>query len=119
MMRILLIALLGFAAYKGYQHLQRPSVSVEPLLDRPYLVVYGRESCSVTRRTLRDLNDARVRYRFESVDDDAVADVLHERMRGMGLDTRRYYLPVVDLNNTITVRPENEQLIRNAKALSL
>lgn len=82
-------------------------------------MVYGRESCSVTRRTLRDLNDARVRYRFESVDDAAVADVLHERMRGMGIDTRRYHLPVVDLNNSMTVRPESEQLIRSAKALSL
>lgn len=119
MMRLLLIALLAFAAYKGYQHLQRPTATVEPLRDRPYLVVYGRESCSVTRRTLRDLNDAGVRYRFESVDDDAVADVLHERMQGMGINTRRYNLPVVDLNNAITVRPDNEQLIRSAKALSL
>lgn len=119
MMRFLLIALLAFAGYKGYQHLQRPTVTVEPLSDRPYLVVYGRESCSITRRTMRDLNDARVRYRFESVDDAAVADVLHARMEGMGIDTRRYFLPVVDLNNTITVRPDNEQLIRSAKALSL
>lgn len=119
MMRFLFIALLAFGAYKGYQHLQRPTVTVEPLSDRPYLVVYGRESCSVTQRTLRDLNDASVRYRFQSVDDDAVADVLHERMRGMGIDTRRYPLPVVDLNNTITVRPDNEQLVRSAKALSL
>jgi len=49
------------------------------------------------------------------VDTPAVADLLHRRMQNAGLEVRRYLLPVVDLNNRITVHPNNGELVAQAR----
>ncbi|HYQ38462.1 MAG TPA: hypothetical protein VER09_05930 [Pseudomonas sp.] len=112
---LLLLALCG-AGYKAWQHFAQPARETNaPLYAEPYLAVYGRDSCGYTQATLRQLNQAGIRYRFQSVDDPAVADLLHRRMRNAGLEVRSYLLPVVDLNNAITVHPDNGALLAQAR----
>lgn len=114
MKNIIILLLLVVGGYKAWGVLNKPSV--EPLHDEPYLAVYGRDSCGFTRQTIRALQQAGIRFEYMSVDDPAVADVLHSRMMAMGLEVRRYLLPVVDLNNAISTRPDNAQLVANARA---
>lgn len=109
---ILLLALCG-GGYKAWEHFSRESNA--PLHAEPYLAVYGRDACGYTQATLRDLRQAGIRYQYHSVDEPAVADLLHRRMQNAGLEVRRYLLPVVDLNNRITVHPDNDELVAQAR----
>ncbi|MNZ53433.1 hypothetical protein D3C78_713110 [compost metagenome] len=112
---ILLVALLG-GGYQAWEHFSRaPRETNAPLHAEPYLAVYGRDSCGFTQATLRQLNQAGIRYQYHSVDEPAVADLLHRRMQNAGLEVRRYLLPVVDLNNRITVHPDNDELVAQAR----
>lgn len=107
---LLLLALCG-GAYQGWQHFNQPVAATNaPLHAEPYLAVYGRDTCGYTQDTLRELNQAGIRYRYHSV-----ADLLHQRMQNAGLEVRRYLLPVVDLNNTLTVHPDNRELVAQAR----
>lgn len=112
---LLLLALCG-GAYQGWQHFNQPVAATNaPLHAAPYLAVYGRDSCGNTQATLRDLRQAGIAFEYHSVDDPAVADLLHQRMQNAGLEVRRYLLPVVDLNNTLTVHPDNGELVAQAR----
>lgn len=68
---------------------------------------------------MRKLKAAGVSFEFQIVDDQKVAKQLHARMVSSGIDTRRYLLPVVDLNNHFETRPDNAELISSARALAL
>lgn len=107
--QLLLVALFGFAAVKVWNHYQ--TTSVAPLYATPYVAVYGRDSCSITQRMLKDLRTQNIRYEYHRVDDTAVANTLHERMNSAGISTRRYNLPVVDVSGHIEVRPPAEQVV--------
>ncbi len=117
MKNVVLLLLVGVGLFKGYQHYKM--ASVPPLHETPYVAVYGRDTCGFTQATLARLDEAGVVYEYFDVDDPSVASVLHERMRGQGVSTRRYLLPVVDVNNEIEVRPDNDDLVGEAKALNL
>ena len=118
MRNLLLLLALCSGAYQTWQHFTQAAAERNaPLYVEPYLTVYGRESCGYTQATLRRLNQAGIRYRFQSVDDPEVADLLHRRMHNASLDPRRYLLPVVDLNNRISVHPDNDALLAQARQL--
>lgn len=113
---ILLLALCG-GGYKAWEHFSRESNA--PLHAEPYLAVYGRDACGYTQTTLRQLDQAGIRYQYHSVDSPAVAERLHPRMQNAGLNVVRYNLPVVDLNNALAVRPDNGELLAQARELAL
>jgi hypothetical protein len=52
-----------------------------------------------------------------TVDDRATVNELHTRMKPSGLDTSYYLLPVVDVNDSLSIRPENDELVTRAKAV--
>jgi len=113
--KLLLVALFAAGGYKAWTHFT--AQQLKPLHDHPYVVVYGRESCGFTQSTMNELKRARIDFEFGDVDDSAVADELHSRMEIAGLDTSYYLLPVVDLNNELTIRPQNRELVGQAKLL--
>jgi hypothetical protein len=84
---------------------------VEALYEEPYIVVYGRDSCGWTQKFLKELETRGIEFSFESVDSRAVCDELHPRMKAAGLDTRRYNLPVVDVNAHMFFRPDVDKVI--------
>jgi glutaredoxin len=116
MKNLILLALVIAIGYKIWNSPQ--AESVEPLYDYPYIIVYGRDSCGFTQKTIQELRQAGIKFKYMSVDDKPVADVLHSRMKSVGLNTSRYYLPVVDVNNSIRIRPDNKELIADAKSIS-
>lgn len=117
MKKIIILVLLIAACHKGWNDYRANKVA--PEFNEPYLMVYGRDSCSVTQKTISELNKAGVIFHYQNIDNAEIADKLHSKMGSAGLTTRYYLLPVVDINNTISVRPNNAQLIHQAKALSL
>jgi hypothetical protein len=114
MKKLVLLALVAFAGYKAWDHYKTPEL--KPLYDQPYVVVYGREGCGFTEETVNRLRRARIQFEYLTVDDRATADELHTRMKLSGLDTSYYLLPVVDVNNSLSIRPENDELVTRAKA---
>ena len=113
----LLAALVSIGLFFGYQHYQ--DSQIDPLYRSPYLMVYGRDSCGFTQQMMSKLKAAGVSFEVQSVDDQQVVKQLHARMDSSGIDTRRYLLSVVDLNNHLETRPDNAELITDARALAL
>jgi len=113
--KILIILVLVGAGYQGWNSMPRSTASFEPLHEEPYIVVYGRSSCGFTQRTIKDLEAAGIPFEYEIVDDKSIADLLHSRMQQSGIDTRRYNLPVIDVNNNLSVRPESSSIIETFK----
>lgn len=111
MKKLLLLFIVIGAIYQGWGTISNSFSSTEPLYDKPYIVVYGRESCGFTQQTLNDLDAANIPYEYKIVDEKAVASLLHSRMQISGIDTRRYDLPVVDVNNNLSVRPKSSSII--------
>ncbi|MFA0812924.1 glutaredoxin family protein [Microbulbifer epialgicus] len=79
---------------------------------RPYVAVYGRNSCGYTMRTIAELENAGIKYTYYKIDERTVADSIHKKMTDYGLSTRRYLLPVVDVNGEITIRPELSEILK-------
>lgn len=76
-----------------------------------YVFVYGRDGCGYTRRMRSQLDSAGIHYSYKTIDDRQVADSLHEKMRSAGVSTRRYKLPVVEVNAYILIRPGIDEVI--------
>jgi glutaredoxin len=72
---------------------------------RPNLIVYGRNSCGFTTTMRQTLSQHGIEFEYRIVDNAAVADELHARMTAQGISTRRYDLPVVEIDGNIRVRP--------------
>jgi hypothetical protein len=68
-------------------------------------VVYGRDSCGLTRAMQQELARTGVPFDYQVIDAPATAERVHARMRQSGLETRRYRLPVVDVSGTLFVSP--------------
>jgi glutaredoxin len=111
MKNLIIFVVLVAAGYQGWSRFSDLASKPEPLHNEPYVVVYGRNSCGFTQQTLKDLKQSGIPFKYENIDDRHVADLLHSRMRKSGLETRRYNLPVVDVSNSISVRPNTNSII--------
>jgi hypothetical protein len=88
---------------------------IETLYDKPYVVVYGRDSCGWTQKYLSDLRNEGIEAIYKSVDNEEVCDELEPRMEKAGLDTTSYYLPVIDANGQIFIRPALNKVLEAYK----
>lgn len=105
MKKILFIVVLLMASYFFWQKIFHDN-RIEALYNQPYVVVYGRDSCGWTQKYLKDLQNKGIKVVFKNVDSKKVSDELHPRMEKAGLDTRRYILPVIDVNASMFIQPE-------------
>lgn len=55
---------------------------------------------------MSDLSGEGVDFKYFKIDDKTSGDFIHDRMSASGISTRRYNLPVIDVNGEILVRPE-------------
>jgi glutaredoxin len=108
MKNLILLAVFGFGAFQMWEKFRS---SAQPIYDESYVAVYGRNSCGFTRKFLSELEASGVNYHYFSVDDQSVANTLHSRMESSGISTRRYNLPVIDVNGDISVRPEFRKVL--------
>jgi hypothetical protein len=109
MKTLIVIALVALCGHLGWSRLESPLWGgPDSLRESPYVVVYGRDRCGITQRMRSDLQRSGVPFEYESVDHPGVGDELHPRMEAAGLDTRRYGLPVVDVNGEMLIRPHSQ-----------
>lgn len=105
----------GHGDYQGVTELsfggETPYVQETAQVVGRYVHVYGRKSCGNTTRMMKHLKDARIPYRFYSVDDSNVSKRLHGKMQAAGLRTSSYYLPVMDVNGKMAVNPPPEAVV--------
>jgi glutaredoxin len=106
----LILAVLAVGIYEGWKYITKPE-PLDPLYQKPYIVVYGRDSCGYCQNMKANLDKASLPYVFEIVDQAEVADILFKRMKASGIDTASFGLPVVDLSGVISVRPEPSVII--------
>ena len=95
----------------GFQSAQAQDTKVEPEFDKPYISVYGSDTCWYTQRMRKDLTAANVPFNYYLVEDQAVKGKLNRRMWAAGIPTKRINLPVVDVNGTLSVRPESAEVL--------
>ena len=117
MKKILILVVLLIAGYFLWQKMFQNTKdgTLEPLYDKPYVVVYGRDACGLTQQCLRDLEIAGIKVIYKIVDNREVANELHPRMEKAGLDSTSYYLPVIDVNSQIFIRPEFNKILETYK----
>ncbi len=83
-------------------------LAIDPLYDRAYIIVYGRDACGRTRSLIQQLDSNGLSYTYKIVDETAVHAELIPRMKQAGIDTRNFSLPVVDVNGNICLNPALE-----------
>jgi len=109
--KLLFLALIIMAGLQVWEKLE-PKWALKPqFIGEPYINIYGRNSCSITQKMRRSLEANSLNYRYFIVDEQSVAQNLHQRMNDSGLNTRRYNLPVVDVSGDLMIRPEPSQVI--------
>lgn len=112
MNRLLLCLIVLAGLYQGWQKFRPHDSVLEYTRGSPYVVVYGRDSCGFTGQMRAALAGQGMIFSYRSVDDGAVADGLHQKMESVGISTRRYDLPVVEVNGRLLVRPDIAQVVR-------
>ncbi len=105
---LFLVAVIAAAFYRWGELPSFFSMGPGPLRDSPYVMVYGRDACGITNRMRADLSLAGIPYTYKIVDDPAVKEELHPRMKAAGLNTRKYGLPVVDVNGEMMTHPKSD-----------
>jgi hypothetical protein len=112
MKKIFFIGVLLIAGYFGWQKLSHGAHDkLEPLYEKPYVVVYGRDRCGLTKKCLKNLKNKEIEVVYETIDRREVVEELHPRMEEAGLSTRNYGLPVVDVNGHMFIRPDIATII--------
>ena len=109
MKKLLLLIFIVFCLVKGWQDFG-PISKVTPLFTGSYVAVYGSDSCGFNKRMVKKLQLSQVNYHYFNVDDNVVAEQLHNSMQQAGIHTKRYNLPVVDVNGDLSVRPKFSQV---------
>ena len=105
---VVLICVASFALW--YFWLSRLG-ELPPLYKKPYIVVYGRDACGLTRQCLGKLSKAGIYCRYKNIDDANVQKELYPRMKKAGLDTSHFLLPVVDVNGKILISPQASTVV--------
>ncbi|WP_368561622.1 hypothetical protein [Pseudoxanthomonas sp. UTMC 1351] len=77
------------------------------------VVVYGRDNCSYTRKTLAALQANGVPVTYVNIDYTSAYNAFHDKFDGTGLAGERgYALPVVELAGRASMRPDPEAVAR-------
>jgi glutaredoxin len=108
--KIIVFALVIYGGYFAWQKYMQHEAQLEPLYEKPYIIVYGRETCGWTQKYMEDLRTENLSFSYKSVDDENSAAELHSRMKQSGIDTSYYDLPVLDVNTKIMIRPEMDTI---------
>ena len=76
------------------------------------VVVYGRDSCSYTQKTLASLHSSNVPVTYVNIDYADAYDAFHKRFDDTNLaGDQGYALPVVELAGRATMRPDPTDVV--------
>lgn len=108
--KFLLTGLLAWGAYSGWNTYHGRLFPLPPLYQKPYIVVYGSESCGFCQAMKKELTARSIHFVWKRIDQEPARGEIFSRMKKSGLDTSYFMLPVVDVNARILVHPEAPQV---------
>ena len=113
MKKLLFFILIAAACFYGYQHFSgNRSKTLEPLYDLPYIVVYGKTTCSWTQKCLRELKAEGIEVIFENIDQPDAQQEIFARIDAAGLDRNHISIPIIDVNANILIGYEPEKILK-------
>ncbi len=99
-------------AYVVMFHADSRSTALEDMhTDGRYVHVYGSSRCSYTTRLLQKLDASGVQYQYFSVNQAGVNDRMWQVLKRAGYTSNYVDYPVVDIDSTVKVRPNSDELI--------
>ena len=78
---------------------------------KPYIHVFGRNSCGYTTALLKKLNQADIAYQYFNFDENHVLDYVFRLRDSAGYTGDYTDIPVVDFNRKVMIRPNAQSLI--------
>jgi arsenate reductase-like glutaredoxin family protein len=109
---VAVLAIVGLG-YLGYQMFFSGGESkVEALYEMPYVVVYGRTTCSWTQKCLRELKEQNIDVIFENIDKLDIQQEIFPRIDAAGHNRNRISIPIVDVNGNILIGYEPEKILK-------
>lgn len=109
MRKLLFVVVIIVAGYLLFQDIFKPNL--ESLYDEPYVLVYGKRTCGWCQKMQRELDKNDIPFTFMDLKLKESNDELHPRMETSGMNTRRYDIPVIDVNGELFIRPDIETVI--------
>src|SRR5262245_47685409 len=109
--KVLLAVMIGLGGYNLWTGQKQKLFPLQPLYQKPYIVLYGRDTCGNCQALRRDLEERKVPYVWKIIDEDPGRSEAIERMKQAGLDVGSFMLPVVDVNAEMMTHPETADVI--------
>jgi glutaredoxin len=122
MSRPVVVLVLALAAFGGWRHFaaadadtdaDAPSADAVAVLPdgRGTVMVFGRDGCGYTRRTLEFLKENAVPTTYIDIDDPAMQAAFQDRFRESPVNQGGYRLPIVEINGHASARPDPSGLL--------
>ena len=109
--KLLLAVMIGLGGYTAWGSYRQQLFPLKPLYQKPYIVVYGRESCGYCQAMRKGLEAKSIPYVWKILDEEPGRSEVFARMKEAGVETGSFLLPVVDVNAEILVHPESPEVI--------
>ena len=93
-----------------------PVLAADKANESPRVTVYGRDSCGYTRSTVVALDVAKVPFRYLRTTDQEVRGALFAKMDAAGIPDGPFKLPVVEIDGTLSMRPDIDDMLERAQA---
>lgn len=116
--KFLLAVMLAAGGYQAWGSYRTKLFPVQPLYQKPYIVVYGRETCGNCQALRKGLDSQSVPYVWKIIDEAPNGQEVYPRMKEAGLDTSRFSLPVVDVNAEMLIHPETAAVVEKYRAIA-
>lgn len=104
--KFLLALALSAGGYSLWGTYHQKLFPLQPVYQKPYIIVYGREECGYCQAMRADLDARKIPYVWKHIDDGPIQAEIYPRMKQADLDTSHFLLPIVDVNAEIMVHPE-------------
>lgn len=109
--KILLAVMVGVGGYTAWGTYCQKLFPLPALYQKPYIVVYGRETCGYCQAMRKGLDERGVPYVWKLIDEEPGRSEVFARMKQAKIDTANFLLPIVDVNAEILVHPESPAVI--------
>jgi glutaredoxin len=109
--KLLAVVFIGLGGCLAWGKLRVVVFPLEPIYQKPYVIVYGRDNCGFTQALRRDLDSRGVLYVYEVIDENHAHEEIVGRIRESGL-SEQFTLPAVDVNAEILLHPSSDDVAR-------
>ena len=111
---VLVLVLAGFGAWRHFSASSAEAATEEVAVlpdGKGTVMVFGRDGCAHTTRTLAFLRENAVPTTYIDIDDPAMQAAFQDRFRNTPVNQGGYRLPIVEINGHPSARPDPSGLL--------